>query len=394
MLTLERVDYEKVEGEMLKNKWFWVILLVLVLLLADYQFNQKTPINVRLASVSQGTVDLTVSNTRAGTVKACSRSRLSLPIGGQIAKLYVTEGDHVKKDQVLIQLWNKDQQARFEGAKAQVTASTLAVVEQCRLADRNKREQKRLKGLAAKKLVSVDRLDNATTQMVVSAARCEKAKATIDSTKATLALQAAILEKTELTAPFAGVIAEINGEVGEYITPSPSGVATPPAVDLIADNCLYISAPVDEVEAAQIEKGMKVNVTLDAFRGETFAGEVSRIAPYVKELEKQARTVDVDVKLLDTGQQKKLLIGYSADIDVIIQQQKETLRLPTETVIDGDSVLLFDSVAGRLELKKFVPGISNWRFSEVKEGLSDGDKVLISLDVDGAVDGAAVLIEE
>jgi len=379
---------------MLKNKWFWTVLLMLAFVIVAYQLNQEMPIKVRLASVSQGTVDLTVSNTRAGTVKACNRSRLSLPIGGQIAKLYVTEGDHVRKDQVLIQLWNKDQRARYEGAKAEMAASKLAVVEQCRLADRNKREHIRLEGLAAQKLVSVDRLDNSTTQMVVSAARCEKAKATIDSAKAAMALQAAILEKTELTAPFAGVIAEINGEVGEYITPSPSGVATPPAVDLIADNCLYISAPVDEVEAAQIEKKMKVNVTLDAFRGEVFAGEVTRIAPYVKELEKQARTVDIDVKLIDTMQQKKLLIGYSADIDVIIQQQKETLRLPTETVIDGDSVLLFEPSTSTLELKKFVPGISNWRFTEVKEGLSDGDKVLISLDLEGAIDGASVMIEE
>ena len=379
---------------MLKNKWFWTVLLMLAFVIVAYQLNQEMPIKVRLASVSQGTVDLTVSNTRAGTVKACNRSRLSLPIGGQIAKLYVTEGDHVRKDQVLIQLWNKDQRARYEGAKAEMAASKLAVVEQCRLADRNKREHIRLEGLAAQKLVSVDRLDNSTTQMVVSAARCEKAKATIDSAKAAMALQAAILEKTELTAPFAGVIAEINGEVGEYITPSPSGVATPPAVDLIADNCLYISAPVDEVEAAQIEKKMKVNVTLDAFRGEVFAGEVTRIAPYVKELEKQARTVDIDVKLIDTMQQKKLLIGYSADIDVIIQQQKETLRLPTETVIDGDSVLLFEPSTSTLELKKFVPGLSNWRFTEVKEGLSDGDKVLISLDLEGAIDGASVMIEE
>jgi HlyD family secretion protein len=379
---------------MLKNKWFWVVLLVFIFVIAGYQFNQEDPIKVRLAPVSHGTVDLTVSNTRAGTVKACNRSRLSLPIGGQIAKLYVTEGDHVKKGQVLIQLWNKDQKARYEGAKAQVAVSKLTVVEQCRLADRNKREHKRLKGLAAKKLVSIDRLDNAATQMVVSAAGCEKSKATIDSAKATEALQAAVLEKTELTAPFAGVIAEINGEVGEYITPSPSGVATPPAVDLIADDCLYISAPVDEVEAAQITKGLKVNVTLDAFRGEVFAGEVTRIAPYVKELEKQARTVDVDVKLMDAVQQNKLLIGYSADIDVIIQQQKGTLRLPTETVIEGNSVLLFDSITKKLVLKKFVPGISNWRFTEIKEGLSNDDQVLMSLDVDGAIDGAKVRIEE
>lgn len=369
-------------------------ILLLLATLAWVYFSGEKPIPVRLISVATGQVDLTVSNTRAGTIKACNRSRLSLPTGGQIAELFVSEGDHVKKDQVLIRLWNKDQQARFEEATARVEVAKLTVVESCRLAALNKREHKRLVGLAAKKLVSVEQLDAAATKVGISAASCGKAKASKDSSIATMQLQKAMLEKTELTAPFVGVIAEINGEVGEYITPSPSGVATPPAVDLIADGCLYVRAPVDEVDASAIQKGMRVHVTLDAFRGEQFEGTVSRIAPYVKELEKQARTVDIDVNLVDEEQHKKLLIGYSADVDVVIQQQKNTLRLPTETVIDGNKVLLYKPSNEQLVLKEFTPGLSNWRYTEIKAGLTDGDRVLLSLDVDGASDGALVTIEE
>ena len=369
-------------------------ILLLLTTLAWFYFSGEKPIPVRLVSVSTGQVDLTVSNTRAGTIKACNRSRLSLPIGGQIAELFVSEGDPVKKDQVLIRLWNKDQQARFEEATARVEVAKLTVIESCRLAELNKREHKRLAGLAAKKLVSAERLDAAATKVSISAASCGKAKASRDSSIATMKLHRAILEKTELTAPFAGVIAEINGEVGEYITPSPSGVATPPAVDLIADGCLYVRAPVDEVDASAIEKGMRVHITLDAFRGEQFEGTVSRIAPYVKELEKQARTVDIDVNLVDKAQHEKLLIGYSADVDVVIQQQKNTLRLPTETVIDGNKVLLYESSNEKLALKEFTPGLSNWRYTEIKAGLKDGERVLLSLDVDGAVDGALVTTKE
>ena len=369
-------------------------ILLLLATLAWFYFSGEKPIPVRLISVSTGQVDLTVSNTRSGTIKACNRSRLSLPIGGQIAELFVSEGDQVKKDQVLIRLWNKDQQARFSEAQARLEMAKLTVVESCYLADLNKREHKRLVGLAKKDLVSADRLDTASTTANISVASCSKAKASKDSSAATMQLQKAILEKTELTAPFAGVIAEINGEVGEYITPSPSGVATPPAVDLIADGCLYVQAPVDEVDASKIQKGMRVHVTLDAFRGEQFEGTVSRIAPYVKELEKQARTVDIDVKLIDKEQHKKLLIGYSADVDVVIQQQKNTLRLPTETVIDGNKVLLYKPSNEQLVLKEFTPGLSNWRYTEIKAGLTDGDRVLLSLDVDGAVDGARVSVAE
>ena len=369
-------------------------ILLLLATLAWFYFSGEKSIPVRLISVSKGQVDLTVSNTRSGTIKACNRSRLSLPIGGQIAELFVSEGDQVKKDQVLIRLWNKDQQARFSEAQARLEMAKLTVVESCYLADLNKREHKRLVGLAKKDLVSADRLDTASTTANISVASCSKAKASKDSSAATMQLQKAILEKTELTAPFAGVIAEINGEVGEYITPSPSGVATPPAVDLIADGCLYVQAPVDEVDASKIQKGMRVHVTLDAFRGEQFEGTVSRIAPYVKELEKQARTVDIDVKLIDKEQHKKLLIGYSADVDVVIQQQKNTLRLPTETVIDGNKVLLYKPSNEQLVLKEFTPGLSNWRYTEIKAGLTDGDRVLLSLDVDGAVDGARVSVAE
>jgi HlyD family secretion protein len=369
-------------------------ILLLLATLAWFYFSGEKSIPVRLISVSTGQVDLTVSNTRSGTIKACNRSRLSLPIGGQIAELFVSEGDQVKKDQVLIRLWNKDQQARFSEAQARLEMAKLTVVESCYLADLNKREHKRLVGLAKKDLVSADRLDTASTTANISVASCSKAKASKDSSAATMQLQKAILEKTELTAPFAGVIAEINGEVGEYITPSPSGVATPPAVDLIADGCLYVQAPVDEVDASKIQKGMRVHVTLDAFRGEQFEGTVSRIAPYVKELEKQARTVDIDVKLIDKEQHKKLLIGYSADVDVVIQQQKNTLRLPTETVIDGNKVLLYKPSNEQLVLKEFTPGLSNWRYTEIKAGLTDGDRVLLSLDVDGAVDGARVSVAE
>ncbi len=378
----------------MNNKIIWLIVITLVIGSTWFYSGQQEVVNVRLVALNEGPVDFTTSNTRAGTIKACNRSRLSLPMGGQIAELFVREGEHVKKDQILIRLWNKDQKARLADAKAKVAMAQSAVIESCRMAELNQRERERLSSLADRKLVSVEHLDNATTKALVSMASCHKAKASQKSTQALVGLQAAILEKTELTAPFSGVIAEINGEVGEYITPSPSGVATPPAVDLIADDCLYVSAPVDEVDAAKIKKGMLVNVTLDAFRGEAFSGQVTRIAPYVKELEKQARTVDVDVKLLDKAQQHKLLIGYSADIDVIIEQKKATLRLPTETIIDGDHVLMYEPTSGTLVSKKIKTGLSNWRFSEIKEGLSKGDQVLLSLDVEGAVEGALVTVDE
>ncbi len=370
------------------------ILLIVVSIIAVaaiyWQLNREELIAVRLTKVEQGRVEATVANTRAGTIKACQRSRLSMPIGGQVADLLVDEGDRVEKGQVLIQLWNDDQQARVAEANTRVTAAQETVKESCHNAALDAREFNRKQGLAAKKLVSEEALDAAQTRASVSSFACAKAHAGVETAQATLALQNALFEKTRLRAPFAGVVAEINGEVGEYITPSPPGIATPPAVDLIALDCLYVSAPIDEVDAAAIELDMPARISLDAFRGQVFNGRVSRIAPYVKEFEKQARTVDIEVAFDALPDKLTLLIGYSADIEIILSQRENALRIPTETVIDGNRVLLFDATTGLLGYRQFKPGLSNWTSTEVVEGLSEGDEILLSLDTEGATDGARV----
>ncbi len=364
---------------------------IFVLTVIYWQLKREELLAVRLTKVEQGRVEATVANTRAGTIKACQRSRLSMPIGGQVAALLVDEGDQVEKGQVLIQLWNEDQQARVAEASTRVTAAQESVKESCHNAALDARELKRKQGLAAKKLVSEEALDAAETRANVSSFACAKARAGVETTRATLALQSALFEKTRLRAPFAGVVAEINGEVGEYITPSPPGIATPPAVDLIALDCLYVSAPIDEVDAAAIELNMPARIILDAFRGQIFNGRVSRIAPYVKEFEKQARTVDIEVAFDTIPEGISLLIGYSADIEIILSQRDKALRIPTETVIDGNRVLRYNAATGLLSYQPFKPGLSNWTSTEVVEGLSEGDEILLSLDTEGAIEGAFVM---
>ena len=200
-----------------------------------------------------------------------------------------------------------------------------------------------------------------------------------------------MLDETYLRAPFAGVVAEINGEIGEYVPPSPPGVPTPPAVDLIDYSCLYVTAPIDEVDAGALKVGLPARVSLDAFRGESFAGRLDRIAPYVLDLEKQARTAEIDVTFDDPGVRARLLVGYSADIDIILETRDGVLRIPTEAVMENDQVYRYDRKSGRLELASFTAGIRNWNFTEVTAGLDEGDEVVLSLDEPGLAAGVAVV---
>lgn len=374
----------------MKKAILFIIPIIIVVALAVF-LTRPEPISVRLASVERGLVEATVANTRAGSIKACRRSKLSLLIGGTVAELNVEEGDHVQAGQVLLRLWDEDRQARATQAQSAVKVAELRKRAACLTAQLDRRESERLDTLAKKKLASENVADVATTRAAASQLACDAANAEVDVAHSNSKLQNALLEQTILRAPFFGIVAEINGEVGEFVTPSPPGVATPPAVDLLDDSCLYVTVPIDEVDASNITIGMPARITMDAFRGRIFPGTVTRIAPYVLELAKQARTVDIDVKFDDRPEGVHLLAGYSADVDVIIEDRAETLRVPSEAVMEGNKVLLYNPDSDLLSEQTFEAGIQNWTYTEVANGLEDGDRVVLSLDVDGVESGVRVV---
>lgn len=368
------------------------LLLTLGALLWWWQRPQPLP--VALLSVQRGPVESLVANSRAGTLRACRRSLLSFNLGAPVAERLVEEGERVLAGQVLMRLRQDDQQARLAEAEARLVLQRNARLRQCAQAELDEREAARLRGLAERRLAAAELLDRAQTQARLSALHCEAAVAQIAEAEASVALQRALLDQKTLRAPFAGIVAEINGEVGEFVTPSPPGIPTPPAVDLIDDSCLYVEAPIDEVEASRVSLDMPVRISLDAFRGRHFDGRVSRIAPFVRELEKQARTVDVEVRFREPPPQLVLLSGYSADVEILVERREAVLRIPSESLLDGRRVLRYDAQAGVLRAAEVQTGLANWRWTEVTGGLAEGERILASLEQEGLEDGVAVVPRE
>ncbi|KAA3629302.1 MAG: efflux RND transporter periplasmic adaptor subunit [Proteobacteria bacterium] len=353
-------------------------------------FSRPQPIPVVLHSLETGPVQSTVANTRAGTVKACNRARLSPAAGGQVTQLTVREGARVEKGQLLLELWNEDVRAEVLLAQRDAIAAVAKADEVCLQAEVADREAQRQVRLKQQNLISEDQVDRAVTDARARQAGCRAARTVAGVSAARVEVANAALERTRLYAPFTGVVAEVTGEVGEYATPSPPGIPTPPAIDLIDDQCRYISAPIDEVDAPAIQVGMPAKVSLDAFRGKPFPGRVRRIAPYVLDLEKQARTVEVEVELTDSEANAALLPGYSADIEVILEMRDNVLRVPAEAVLEGNRVLVLRPADNTLEERTFEPGLANWEFAEVRSGLSTGDRIVLSVDRKGVSAGALV----
>jgi HlyD family secretion protein len=368
------------------------ILAVAALLV--WRLRGPEPVPVAEGRADRGRVERTVANTRAGTVNACRRARLAPPAGGQIVSLPVREGDRVHAGQVLLELWNKDSTAQAKAAEEQAHSAALRADEACGHADIAERDAERARKLHRDGLLPDDQLDRAISSAKTLRSGCDAARADLQQSRAHIDVARANLTRTVLRAPFDGVVAKLTGELGEFSTPSPPGIPTPPAIDLIDDHCLYVTAPIDEVDVANVRLGQPAYVTIDALPNHRFPGRVRRVAAYVVDVEKQARTVDVEVEFTNAEDVKALLVGYSADVEIILEAHDNVIRVPTQALLEGNRVLVITANPGTLQERQLDVGISNWKYTEVRSGLREGDKVVLSVERKGVVPGARVVTEK
>lgn len=370
------------------NKWLKrsliLVVLVAVIVVLKLTWLRPKPIPVEVVNADSGRVEQTVTNSRAGTVRARHRAKLSPEFGGQVVEIPFREGEWVTRGQVMLRLEDSLQQARKSLAERELEAIRSERQRACLEAERAAREFLRIQRLADEEIVSEDVLDNTDSLRQSAAAACDAARANVARAQAAVRLAQTELEKTILRAPFDGIVAEISTEVGEWTTPSPPALPVPPVIDVLDPSSVYISAPMDEVDSARVMVDQPARVTIDSHRELRFMGHVSRVAPYVLDLEAQNRTVEIEVELDDHDQ--VLLPGTSADVEVILDAHEDVLRIPTATIMEGNQVLVLEN--DTLVQRQFEPGLRNWDFTEIIDGLDPDDQVVTSLDRVEVVAGA------
>src|SRR5689334_4223315 len=112
-----------------------ILAVAAVAAAAIVYFTRSEPLAVDVATVDQGPVAETVTNTRAGTIKACERARLAPPTGGKIERLPVKKGDRVKQGQLLLELWNDDFKAQLTLVERDAIAAQARAQQACIAAD-------------------------------------------------------------------------------------------------------------------------------------------------------------------------------------------------------------------------------------------------------------------
>jgi len=337
---------------------------------------ERVPVTVFRAAT--GRVEESVTNSKAGTVKSRRRAELSPEIGGRVLELPAAKGARVRRGDVLMRIAEGDYRAQVDLQQSALDAAMSARVEACRTAEQLDRELARNQALSREKLVSVETLDQLQSRRDAAAAACETARAKIGQARAGLAAARVNLEKTVLRAPFDGVVAEVKTEVGEWITPSPPALPIPPVLVLFDPGATYVSAPMDEVDVGKVRAGQAVRVTFDAFPGRSFPGRVTRVAPYVQDVQEQNRVFEIEAELEDEAFARTLPPGTSADVEVVLAARDGVLRIPSSAILEGDRVLV--AAGGRLESRPVTVGLRNWQYAEIRKGLGPGDAVVVSLD--------------
>ncbi len=336
------------------------------------------PTEVTVVRVARGAVEETGSNSRAGTLKAARRALLSPEVGGQVVALPFREGSAVAAGDVLLRLEDSAQQARLTLARRDFDAARAERERACLAAERAARELERARRLAADQIVAADALDAVETARREADAACRAAGANAERAAAAVAVVETEVAKMTLRAPFAGIVAEVGIEVGEWTTPSPPALPVPAVLDVLDPSSLYVSAPIDEVDSARLAVGQPARVTVDSFRERALQGRVRRIAPYVLDVQEQNRTVEVEVELTEATLPAGLLPGTSADVEIVLAVREDVLRVPTAALMEGQRVLVL--VEEELGERTLETGLRNWDFTEVRSGLAEGDLVVTSLD--------------
>jgi len=349
------------------------------------------PLRVAVAGVSRGEVEETVTNSRAGTVKARRRAQLSPDVGGRVVELPYQAGDRVRAGAVVLRLDDSVPRAQLGVAERELATAQAQARQACLAAEQARRELERNRALAAQGMISADGLDRLVTAAATQGAGCEAAQRGADRARASVGLVRAELARTVLRAPFDAVVAEASTHVGEFVTPAPPGVPMPPVMDLLDPATVYVSAPMDEVDAARLRAGLPVRVSLDPLPGRRLEGTVLRVAPYVLDVEQQNRTVEIEIELADRALAATLLPGTSADVEVILDVRHGALRIPTPALEEERKVLVLEG--GRLVERPVTIGLRNWDFTEVRDGLREGESVVLSLDREGVEPGAEAVAE-
>lgn len=285
-------------------------------------------------------VDLKNNLDASGTLMGNESVDLQPQVGGMITHIYFNEGSFVTKGTLLVKLFDADLQAQLEKLKLQKSLAQLTL----------QRQEK----LLAINGISQQDVDNTRNQVA-------SAQADIDNVLAQI-------QKTEIKAPFNGIVGLRNISEGATVSPT-TVIAT-----LQESDPLKMDFSIPEKYRNLLNRGDAVSFTVSEDPNKKFTGKIYAIEP---DIDVNTRTVRIRAILPNPG--GKLHPGSFANVHLDLKNTPNALMIPTEAIIqttrDKQVVLIKDK---RVQFATIQTGTSNASQVEALSGLQPGDTIAIT----------------
>jgi len=276
--------------------------------------------------------------TAVGSLRSDESVTLRPEVAGRITAITFREGERVTKGDTLVRLDPSISAADVQQARANLT---LAQSKYDRAVD-----------LAARSFISGQAKDEAKNNLEVA--------------QAAVALATAKLAKTELKAPFSGLIGLRVVSVGDYVKEGAD------LVNLESIDPLKVDFRVPETFLRQVQVGQAVQVTLDALPGKSYDGKVIALNPLV-DAAGRAIVIRAQVRNQDTA----LRPGMFARVRLITREEKEAMVLPEQALVpQGNEQYVFKVLDGKVSRVKVETGQRRDGKVEIVAGLAKGDEVV------------------
>ena len=299
---------------------------------------EKEPaIPVEAATVASGDVAAYYSGT--ATLEADDQAVVVSQITGVVLETTVEEGDYVEAGQVLARV--ETDRYRLEVEMSEAALKRLET------------EYQRKKELFERQLVSAEDF--------------ERVSAELQAQQAAYGLARLDLEHTVIRAPISGYVSERLVRSGNLVT------VHQPVFSITSYDPLLAVLHVPERELSVLRKGLEVAVTLDAWPGESFAGEIIRISPVV---DPETGTFRVTAQVRDRGQ--KLKPGLFGRVEVLYDMRRDVPVIPRSAVVTEDDrnhvfVIAENGSASRRDVQL---GYERAGMIEVRDGVAAGERVV------------------
>lgn len=305
---------------------------------------RKAP-EVQVTRVGRASVEATVTGVSSGTVRAEQIAELAFGAVGRVREVNVHLGETVRQGQVLAEVENGDLKSRLDVATEELNRSQ-------RLSE-------------------------------------SKAASRSNVIQAQGAYDAAVTayDKSIIRAPFDGLIAELNLEVGQL---SQITAVIPLApIRLVDTKPRYVRVEIDEVDLPKVNVGLPARVKILAVRREPFRATVRKVVPFVSSIREQDRTSEIELAVDNEG--ILLPAGASADVEIVTDTKSDVVTALSKAVLGrGKERYVYRIESGRVRKTQVQVGISGFSVTEIVSGLNDGDELAIPSDKADLKDGLAV----